>query len=944
MTQKLNAPRNEIANGIFPNTEVQWAEAQSGNWSTAADWQGGVVPGPTDDVTIAATGSNYTVTINTAAEAASLLVDSANATVMDQAALSLAGALTVDAGTFVLASGGDITGGTLSASGSGAFLWQGGTLTNDTYQGNLLLAQDSELLTLDGTTLADQVGTGPGTLSLTGFRDDVAISGPFAPATIDLSGTKDVLALYGVGTLSASTLNIGALASGRLAPKLKIFDASGGKGTLTLAADTTLSDTIGSALITGKNLINAGTISVQASNGTLASSATLMNAGTVEIGAGTLSLEGGLTNTGTILVSGASSVLALGGSLNTKDLGAIVNSGGLVAIGGELRNAGSTLTVGPGTALGEVLLSGEIIGGVVAADSTGGFSDSNASGAAGTLSGVQYQIAGGKLNYAAPGALVLTGGTELSNGNKQVAVRITGRNSNLTLDSTVSGISSLTVSSATGDLILANETDAGVAALNVNHMAGMIELRDDFDNTNGTLAIGNGTSLGQIFLGGTVTGGVLVDGGNGFLTNKSVFGYPGGTLSGVTYEGAALTLNGTNSIADYYMVLENGTQIDNASNTGTGTLIVENGATAIVEQSTLESLTLDVGYGDRPFDAVGFQSGAGATDYLLDNATVNLGYGNSSGAGIQVNNGTLTLGSQCVVNSVDNGQIDLSGGSVVNQGTISVADSNLNINSGYSPPGTFTNQGSMSVSNGNTLTIAVSAFDNEAALGVSGKGSEINVEAYFSSSAAINIGSGSIFDVESGAPQTVNGNISNNGTLSINNYDFKETDLAGGLTGQGQTIIISQSELGVGTASSNQTVTFQSDAWLVLDNAAKFAATINDFGSRDVIILGKLTASTATLTSSSLIVTLTTGSVLDFAMTGVPNGETVSISSDGHTLLAEGNGAFVLSHDPGFADSLRADLTPVWHGGTRAAEGSWSYMPHIEPNEHGFTPIFSHWL
>src|SRR6188474_1197402 len=47
---------------LVPST-ITWKAAVSGNWSTPANWTGGVAPGPTDDVVIDAAGANYTITL-----------------------------------------------------------------------------------------------------------------------------------------------------------------------------------------------------------------------------------------------------------------------------------------------------------------------------------------------------------------------------------------------------------------------------------------------------------------------------------------------------------------------------------------------------------------------------------------------------------------------------------------------------------------------------------------------------------------------------------------------------------------------------------------------------------------------------------------------------------------------------------------------------------------
>ena len=81
---------------------VTW-NGGSGVWDTATLWSTGAIPGAADAVTIDAGGS-YTVTLNgTADAAASILLNSAAATLSIQGTLALGGTLAPEAGTLELA-------------------------------------------------------------------------------------------------------------------------------------------------------------------------------------------------------------------------------------------------------------------------------------------------------------------------------------------------------------------------------------------------------------------------------------------------------------------------------------------------------------------------------------------------------------------------------------------------------------------------------------------------------------------------------------------------------------------------------------------------------------------------------------------------------------------------------------------------------------------------
>ncbi len=89
-------------------TAINWKSGVSGDWSDTADWSTGAVPGASDSVTIAASGS-YTVSITSAAAASSLTIGAAGAAVIDSAAFTLSTTLNVNAGAFSLASGGSVS-------------------------------------------------------------------------------------------------------------------------------------------------------------------------------------------------------------------------------------------------------------------------------------------------------------------------------------------------------------------------------------------------------------------------------------------------------------------------------------------------------------------------------------------------------------------------------------------------------------------------------------------------------------------------------------------------------------------------------------------------------------------------------------------------------------------------------------------------------------------
>ncbi len=213
----------------------------------------------------------------------------------------------------------------------------------------------------------------------------------------------------------------------------------------------------------------------------------------------------------------------------------------------------------------------------------------------------------------------------------------------------------------------------------------------DLVNTGTTLVVGANTSLGTVGLlsAGTITGGVITGSASGNA-------FTGGTLDGVTYRGI-LDLSATYS----FVYISDGIVLTGTSGTGAGAVML--GAFAQLEV-------------------------AGTT--TLDNATItmssqgNYGYGvigyDPGGVGE-----TLTLGSKLVVQDSNvsgyAGGYLASGGqttdSLVNKGTILAGTS-----AGWFTIGgqSFSNQGTIAVSNGDSLSIYAVTFTNLATTTLSG--------------------------------------------------------------------------------------------------------------------------------------------------------------------------------------------------------------------------------
>ena len=140
-------------------TSISWKNAVSGDWATPGYWTPAQVPGAGDEVTIAATGSPFTVTIDSAEAAHSLTLDSADATVALNNTLTLGGTLSAVAGTFDVNSGGEISGGTIEGNG---LVFAGGALSGVTVAGPLDLSAAGGL---PGSAWKSSVSTAAGSSS-----------------------------------------------------------------------------------------------------------------------------------------------------------------------------------------------------------------------------------------------------------------------------------------------------------------------------------------------------------------------------------------------------------------------------------------------------------------------------------------------------------------------------------------------------------------------------------------------------------------------------------------------------------------------------------------------------------------------------------------------------------------------------------------------------------
>ncbi|MGI9169496.1 MAG: hypothetical protein ACR2FH_04870 [Caulobacteraceae bacterium] len=291
-------------------TQIHWLDPVSGNFNTATDWSGGVVPGAADDAILDAAGSPFTVTITTSGTVDGVGL-AANATLL------VGTSFTATNGT-----DGGVNAGSILVSRRGRFV-VGGALTNT---GSILLfggrsrhASATEII--KGSVTLE----GGGTFSLTGASTikgggkgavltnvDNTISGG---GSLGISSNTPRLAVNNEagGVIDATSSHGLGLAYDRPSSNSGLMEATGG-GVL-LVVDTTIDNTGGRI-----EASSGGTVVIT----TLAT----VTGGAISSGAGsTVEVMGISTVTGATLSTAATGVLAISNLATVIAEGIVANAG-----------------------------------------------------------------------------------------------------------------------------------------------------------------------------------------------------------------------------------------------------------------------------------------------------------------------------------------------------------------------------------------------------------------------------------------------------------------------------------------------------------------------------------------------------------------------------------------------------------------------------------------
>jgi hypothetical protein len=505
---------------------------------------------------------------------------------------------------------------------------------------------------------------------------------PSAGVTASISGQGGyVVTLFGAGTAAALILN---------APGAEFYDA----GALTLGGTLALQS---GTLALAYGAINGGVLAME--GGTLSATGGMLNGVTVQgmlaLSApdATLFLQDGLilqgaggTGAGSVSLTGAGSSLTFFGTQTVNDavigIGASGNGAGpsgpatLAVSNAQGAMSGGTLTLGTAVWLRDSGGQAALVAGSTSPIQGAGLSDM-----LDNLGTITAASAGATLALSGSGSFVNQGSIGISNG----ATLILSVGS---FDNTGAiGINDATLALG-GTFSSARLSGLGVVA--VTH--GVVEISGLMENGGSTLSLGGGSaitgSLGALTLAGTVQGGTVLDSGGGLN-----FGAGTGTLSGVLYQG---TLNLSASGAG--VTLAGNAEID-SSGGGAGILTVTGQGASLLLQGTetLNNAAIALG-------ASGEAACIGTDDaWLASNATTA-----TLGAGVTV----TQQGEDAVLKA--NGWSPVAGlgpaDVLINQGSIvgSLAGGQFGI-SGY---GSFINEGSITISGGDTLSVTVARFGN----------------------------------------------------------------------------------------------------------------------------------------------------------------------------------------------------------------------------------------
>ncbi len=630
---------------------ISWKTAVNGDWSTAADWSGGVVPNGTDDVSINLAGT-YDVTVSTAHAAHTLTLNAANGSLEVKNTLTMGGTLTVTNGSLLLDSGGVLNDGS-----TGSLVVNGGTFTlgaGSTIKGGKVQIGTGGTLNANGGVL--NATTLVGALNLTAPGANLVVSGGLsggAGAAIAVTGDSAVLKFAaGVQTIDNTVISIG----GSISDFINMLSASGTLTTLTFGANAsvnqagtlaTINNTSASA---SDSIINKGVIRAT------------FNGGTLLIGGGAFTNQGAINvNLGDTLCSASSNFT---NSANISVLG-----GSTASIGGASFTNSGTFNISAGSTA-SIFSTSVSNSGTINVFTKGTLDLSRAPTGAGKITAVDSTIAL-MSTVTVPEINMIT-----SRSGGEVYLEGTLTNTGGTLN--VGAGTGVGLVDLTGKIIGGIIHDAGL---------GMAFTPADLFTTAVLQGV---TYQGALDLSETqasleVTGGITVTG-------------TGGTGPGV------INLTGSNA----NLTLQGSQTLDNATvRLARSSLSVANNGspTAVVFGPNLTIVTSAAGGGSNTSISGSFSAG----DSLVNKGTIL----DDSGVGQLTLNGGNSFTNQGAFIVSNNAAANVSGTAFTNSGSISVTTLGaLTLGQQFNNIGTLTNSGAINISGEAAVDIGAGSFTN----------------------------------------------------------------------------------------------------------------------------------------------------------------------------------------------------------------------------------------
>lgn len=660
----------------------------------------------------------------------------------------------------------ELAGGTLAISGGGTFSNTGSIVIANQA---VLLAQvgsfsNSGKITLSGATL-NISGTFTDTGSFADTNSALTLSGYLTTATLQtITRSGGTLTIAGTLDNTGTTLDLGT------GTKLTTIDLA---GTL---LDGTVHDLGG-----GLAILDGAALSGVTYDGavTLTDDVEL----TIENGLTLTGLNG--TGAGSLDMSGLYDTLDFAGATaQTLDNAAIL----LGNTGNDAILVNGTMTFGPKLVLTHVGTNAEI------AVQSGIFTNEGSIGA--SFADGSFLITGstfdnaGQIVVSHGDVLQLTASDVINTGT--IAVNTGGTLTLGASNGTVSNTGLVTLNG--GEVLLggASLTLANLAAIKLT--SGTLGVSGTLNLAAATMNVGPGSALGTLEVTGTIEHGTIHDAGNGLVFQGSTTAPAG--LANVVYEGsldlapADSVLEITGSFTDTGL---SGSGAGLINLTGAGSELIISGS------ATLNGATIDIGA--TPI------AGTGSATATLAEAT-------------GTSNETLTLGATLqLVQTGESAALDSSystGDEIVNRGLISTGFSG---GSFVLSEGTFVNDGSIVVANGNTFYAESYAFDNAGVVTVE-TGGVLVIDGTWNSTGVIGENAGTI-DMNAAVTVAQLGQIKHTGGLVV---------IGGGLNLAGSTLKVGTGSalgsFGVVSAITNGTVR-DGGGGLVFGSSG-FAATVGD--------------------------------------------------------------------------------------------------------------------